>query len=91
MTFAVTPLVGINTDQTYAVGTVPPFNLGLQVFGADGKRYVFGKAGAAITASTTACAVNTSTFSVAASGGSYTSPAVAMASGDFGWFGAASV
>lgn len=64
--------------------------LGEQVFGSDGKRYVYAQANATITAPNTACAVNASTFLVAASGGSYTAPA-SMASGDRGWFGAASV
>lgn len=91
MTFATSPLIGINTDQTYAAGTVAPFGLGLQVFGADGKLYVFAKANATIAASTAVCAVNASTFLVAATGGAYTSPAVGMVTGDFGWFGKASV
>ena len=65
--------------------------LGVQVWGSDGLRYVFGKANATITASTTTCTVNATTFLVTASGGSYTSPATAMVSGDYGWFSAASV
>jgi len=65
--------------------------LGVQVWGSDGLRYVFGKANATITASTTACTVNATTFLVTASGGSYTSPATAMVTGDYGWFSAASV
>jgi hypothetical protein len=44
-----------------------------------------------ITASTAVCTVNATTFLVTATGGSYRSPAVAMASGDRGWFSAASV
>jgi len=63
----------------------------VQVWGSDGLRYVFGKANATISASTTACTVNATTFLVTASGGSYTSPATAMVSGDYGWFSAASV
>jgi len=54
-------------------------------------RYVFAKAGAAITATLTTCTVNASTFVATASGGTYTSPATAMASGDYGWFSKASV
>ena len=36
-------------------------------------------------------AVNASTFVATASGGTYLSPATAMASGDYGWFSKASV
>ena len=65
--------------------------LGLEVFGSDGKLYVLGQANASIPASTAVCTVNATTFLVTASGGSYTSPAVALVSGDFAWFGKASV
>jgi hypothetical protein len=63
----------------------------LQTFGSDGLRYVFAQAGAAITASLATCTVNASTFVATASGGTYLSPATAMASGDYGWFSKASV
>lgn len=93
MAFAVSPIIGVNTNQTYPVAnyTVPPYNLGQQVWGNDGKRYVFAVASGSISASTTACTVNAGTFAATSSGGSYTSPNVAMANGDWGWFGAASV
>lgn len=65
--------------------------LGLQVFGSDGKLYVLAKAGATISASDTDCSVDPSTFVATASGGSYTSPAIALASGDYAWFSKASV
>lgn len=65
--------------------------LGSQAWGSDGKRYVYAQANASISASTTACTVNATTFLATASGGSYTSPPVAMVSGDQGWFAAASV
>ena len=65
--------------------------LGSQVWGSDGKRYVYAQADATISASTAVCDVDTSTFLVAASGGTYTSPPVAMAKGDQGWFAKASV
>jgi hypothetical protein len=64
--------------------------LGTQTFGNDGLRYVFAQAGAAIGASTATCSVNASTFIATASAGTYISGA-SMASGDFGWFGKASV
>lgn len=98
MSYSVTPLAGINLDSTVDynensagtdIPTVGP--LGLQVFGSDGLRYVLGLAGAAITASTATCSINASTFVATASGGTYLSPAVAVASGDYAWFSKASV
>ena len=98
MSYNITPTAGINLD--YAVETNPnsagvaiPTNgpLGSQVFGSDGKRYVLAVAGAAVTASTATCSINASTFIATASAGSYLSPAVALASGDYAWFAATSV
>jgi len=96
--YSVTPISGIDfngvvTTNSNSAGTaIPTFGpLGTQVFGSDGKRYVFAKAGAAISASTSVCDINTTTFVVAASGGAYTSPTVAVASGEYAWFGKASV
>lgn len=80
----------LGTDITSGARTVP-FNIGQQVNGNDGKIYVFAKANASIPASTAVCTVNASTFLATASGGSYTSPATAMNSGDYGWFSKASV
>ena len=97
MAFSVTPLVGIDLTNVVTAASITAGQqvanqlLGVQVWGSDGLRYVFGKANASITASTTACTVNATTFLVTASGGSYTSPATAMVSGDYGWFSAASV
>jgi len=98
MAYTITPLSGVDlvglttTNPNSAGTTVPTFGpLGAEVFGSDGKRYVFAKAGAAITASTATCSINASTFVVTASGGSYTSPATTMASGDYAWFAATSV
>jgi hypothetical protein len=98
MSYNITPTAGINLD--YEVQTNPnsagvaiPTNgpLGAQVFGSDGLRYVLGVTNAAITASTATCSINASTFVVSASGGTYLSPAVALASGDYAWFSKASV
>lgn len=93
--FNVTPQSGVDlvntvlaTDIAAGIRTVPG-RLGDQVWGSDGKRYVLGQAGAALTASE-AVTVNTSTFQATAGSG-YTSPAVAMATGDYGWFAAPSV
>lgn len=98
MSYNITPTSGINLDDVVqtnpnSAGTGVPVNgpLGSQVFGSDGKRYVLGVAGAAVTASTATCSINASTFVVTPSAGAYLSPAVALASGDYAWFAAASV
>jgi hypothetical protein len=98
MAYSITPTAGIDLEDVVntnpnSAGTNIPVNgpLGSQVFGSDGKRYVLGVAGAAITASTATCSINASTFVVTGSGGSYTAPAVAVASGAYAWFAASSV
>lgn len=98
MSYNITPTSGIDLDSIVqtnpnSAGTAVPVNgpLGSQVFGSDGKRYVLGVAGASVTASTATCSINASTFVVTPSAGAYTSPAVALASGDYAWFAAASV
>ena len=99
MAYSINPRSGIALNTTTPISftndggtTVPAFGpLGTQVFGSDGKRYVFAQAGGAITASTATCSVNASTFVATGSAGSYTSPAVALASGDYAWFAATSV
>lgn len=101
MAYSVLPIAGVDLNNVtpdsfnYTNGTtaiaIPTFApLGTQTFGNDGLRYVFAQAGAAIGASTATCSVNASTFVATASGGTYISGA-SMASGDFGWFGKASV
>ena len=101
MAYSVLPIAGVDFNNTtpvsfsYTNGTtavnIPNFApLGTQTFGNDGLRYVFAQAGAAIGASTATCSINASTFVATASGGTYISGA-SMASGDFGWFGKASV
>ena len=98
MAYSITPLSGVNlvgtttTNPNSANVNIPTFGpLGAEVFGSDGKRYVFAQAGAAITASTATCSINASTFVATGSGGSYTAPAVTLASGDYAWFAATSV
>lgn len=98
MAYSITPTAGIDlvnltNTNTNSAGTAIPVNgpLGSEVFGSDGKIYVFAKANASIPASTAVCTINASTFLATASGGSYTSPATAMVSGDYGWFSKASV
>lgn len=98
MAYSVSHIIGpdfnnIVTTQTNSAGTAVPTigPLGLEAFGSDGKRYVLAQANASISASTAVCDINTTTFLVAASGGSYLSPAVALVSGDVAWFSKASV
>jgi len=97
MSFSVTPLVGIDLDNVVTAASITAGQavanqlLGVQVWGSDGKRYVFAKANATIAASTAVCDINTTTFLVAATGGTYLSPAQGMVTGDFGWFSKASV
>lgn len=98
MAYTVTPVIGtdfnniVNTNTNSAGTAVPTFGpLGTEVFGSDGKIYVLAQANASITASTTTCTVNATTFLVTSTGGSYTSPAVALVSGDVAWFSKASV
>lgn len=96
--FSVAPVQGVDlntitlaNDYASAGGSEDAPQLGTQVFGSNGRRFVYAQANAVISASTAVCTVNASTFLATASGGSYLSPAVAMAVGDRGWFSAASV
>ena len=98
MAFTITPLAGIDlvnlaqvTPNSAGVNIATTGPIGAEVFGSDGFRYVFAQAGAAITASTTTCSINASTFVATPSAGTYLSPATAMASGDYAWFSKASV
>lgn len=81
----------ITTAADLASGKVPDARLGEQVFASNGRRYVYAQANATIAASTAVATVNPTTFLATATGGSYLSPPVAMASGDRGWFSVASV
>ncbi len=94
--FSVTPNIGadfntITLAADLAAGKVADARIGEQRFGSNGRRYVYAQANGAITASTAVCTVNATTFLATNTGGSYLSPAVAMATGDRGWFSAASV
>jgi len=85
-------LVGIIPTADLTSGAQrPAAKLGTQVWGSDGKLYVYGQANAAITASTAVCTVSPTTFLVTASGGAYTSPATNLVAGDQCWFAKASV
>jgi hypothetical protein len=95
--FVNTPLLGCDLNTITLAADVGPSGsedapqLGTVVSGTDGRRYVYAQAGASISANDADCAINTSTFVAAASGGSYRSPPVVMASGDRGWFSVALV
>lgn len=94
--FSITPSLGadlntITLAADIAAGKVVDARLGSQVWGSNGKLYVYAQANAAIAASDADCTVNATTFLATASGGSYLSPAYAMAVGDRGWFSKASV
>jgi len=98
MAFTTLPIAGVDLSSTQTAAEIALYGepvtfgpLGTQTFANDGLRYVWAVAGAAITASTATCSVNASTFVATASAGTYLSPAVAMASGDYGWFSKASV
>lgn len=93
-TFTDTPKIGVdllNKIDSADTKRRSGHRLGAQVWGSDGKRYVYAQAGAAITASLATVAINTTTFIAAATGGTYTSPPIAMAAGDRGWFSKAAV
>lgn len=88
MAFTTLGMAGVDFNQ---VDTASGFTLGTQVFGSDGKLYVYAKAGEAISANDADCSVNATTFAATASGGAYKAPNVAVASGSYAWFGKASV
>lgn len=94
----VSPLIGANLDNNNistlinrTAGVAASARLGDEVFGSDGKLYVYAEANGAIPASTAVCAINASTFLATSSGGAYTSPATALIAGDRAWFSKASV
>lgn len=95
--FALLPVAGVDlvsiipTADLTSLAQRPAARLGTEVFGSDGKLYVYVQANASITASTAVCTVNASTFLATASGGSYTSPATNLVAGDQCWMSKASV
>lgn len=96
--YTITPLSGVNlntttTTNTNSAGTaIPTFGpLGAQVFGSNGKRYVFVKANGAI-ASNAAVVVSSSTFEATSNAsGTYTSIPGGVADGGYAWVYATSV
>jgi hypothetical protein len=97
MAYTVLPIAGVDLVDIQTVAEQESSNgasfgpLGAETFASDGRRYVWAKAGEAITASSPSCTINTSTFVATASDGSYRAPVSTMASGDYGWFSVASV
>jgi hypothetical protein len=98
MAYSVTPISGVNlssatTTQLSSDGTpIPSMGpLGNEVFGSDGKRYVFAKAGNDFTASETSCSIDPVTFEATSTGGAYIAPPTALLTDQYGWFGVASV
>lgn len=99
MAYSVTPISGVDltsaaqtqvaSDGSTLIPNMGP--LGNQVFGSDGLRYVFAKAGNDFTAGQTLCSINTTTFEATSTGGTYIAPAVALLTGQYGWFGKASI
>ena len=94
--FSVTPNIGADFNSTttaaaLANGQSADARLGEQRFGSNGRLYVYAQANATIGAGVTVATVNATTFLATATGGAYTSPPVAMAAGDRGWFHKASV
>ena len=98
MAFSTLPIAGVDlvdiqtvAEQATLSGLVTFGPRGAETFASDGLRYVWAKAGEAITASTATCSINTTTFVATASAGTYKAPVTTMASGDYGWFSKASV
>lgn len=120
MAFSITPQIGAdvsnpllgsvlfnNGNVSQSAGTtsiIPPYALGTQVWGSDGKRYVFARIapGTNITSGLATCSVNATTFVATATGGSYVAPTFTISGvtnlgatgntySDYAWFYAASV
>lgn len=96
MAHSIAQTAGVDLSRVYTVadiaaGETSGHALGTQVFGNDGKLYVYAEANATIAASDADCTVSATTFLATASGGAYLSPATAMVDGDQGWFSKASV
>lgn len=80
MTYATVPTAGAKFDRADATAE---FALGTVLAGANGRRYIYGQAAAAITGSA-ACTISNSTFQITATAGSVNAGAT-LANGQFGW------
>lgn len=89
--------LGIDLNSTVLATDVasgaarPAVAIGTIVLATNGRTFVYAIAGGSIAASVAVCTVNATTFTATNSGGAYTSPAVAMVTGDYGWFSKANV
>lgn len=93
MAFTDTPkigvdLVGIQQDASAPVtGDYERSHRPLsRIWGSDGAPYIYGIAAGAIAADTATVTVNMTTGAATATGGTSTSPGVALAAGDGAWF-----
>lgn len=93
MAFTDTPKIGVDLGSTISAEDYPRSSHRVlsQIFASDGRVYVFALAGAAIAAETAVVDINTTTGVASASGGTYLSPDVAVAEGDYAWFSKAGV
>lgn len=93
MAFTDTPKIGVDLANPISPADYPRLSHRVlsQIFGSDGRTYVFAKAGAEIAADTAVVAVNATTGVAAASGGSYRAPAVTVPNGYYAWFSKAGV
>jgi len=89
MAFTDTPKLGVDLGGVISPTDYPRLSHRVlsMINGSDGKIYVFAKAGAEISASTTAVAIDAGTGVASASGGSYKSPAVVVPKDSYAWFG----
>jgi len=94
-----TGLIGANIAYVQKVADlalgVPPGGVGQPMYpvltttGGKGRKMVWAKAVAAITANTAVCAIS-ATGDATATLGTYLSPSTTLANGDYGWFSQAS-
>lgn len=99
MVYSVTPTLGADLAAVYKKADIdariipkPNHKLGQQVWGDDGRLYVFVITGSGgIAAGQTDVTVNASTFAATDGSGSYTGPAGAVVEGNYFWASKASV
>lgn len=86
--FTDTPKIGVDLNNVVTPEDYPrqSHRVLSQIFGADGRTYVFAKAGANISADATTVTVNATTGAATATGGSYRAPNVAVPNGSYAWF-----
>jgi len=84
-----TPIAGFDPEAIFVRGVnftqQSPFEAGTAIIADDGRKYVYGRASAAIPASTE-IEFTEPEFTAAAGGGGFTSPASDMEPDNFAWF-----